>query len=52
MQTLQELIREARRDLRRASGLPLTTEEIEEELRSTQMEAMDRLLVKSWLQNP
>ena len=48
MQTLQQLIQEARRELRRASGLPWTPQEIEEERRRTEMEAMDMFTFRTF----
>jgi hypothetical protein len=39
---MQKLIQEAQRELRRASGLPLSPEEIEEERRTAEIEEFDR----------
>ena len=42
---LQELIREARRELRRTSGVPLTAEEQAEEQRTAEVEQMENFLL-------
>ena len=44
---LPDLIKEARRELRRASGIPFTSEEQAEERRRTEIEQMMKLLVES-----
>lgn len=46
-QNIRELIREARSEMRRASGLPLTAEEQSEESRRTLMNEMNKFIVES-----
>jgi len=42
---LQELIRDARKELSKASGLPLTSEEQNEDLRNTAVAELDKFLL-------
>jgi len=45
---LQELIRSARKELRKASGLLLTSEEREEDLRNAALAELDTLQLTGW----
>jgi len=44
---VQKLIDEARREVRRASGLPLNSDELNEERRKTEMDELTKFVVKS-----
>jgi hypothetical protein len=43
---LQELIRDARKDLRKASGLPLTPEEENEDLRKAALDELENFILR------
>lgn len=45
---LQKLVREAKRELRRASGTPLTPEESDEERRTVEIEEFDRFAYRTF----